>query len=55
VVHGWSAMARETRETVLGFVIVFSLFLNNNIFFLYMLLVAIYGVKLYSFFKVLFS
>jgi hypothetical protein len=32
------------------FVFVFSLFLNNNIFSIDMLLVAIYGVEFYSFY-----
>jgi hypothetical protein len=49
---GWSAVARGTREGVLGFVIVFPLFLNKNVFTLYMLLVLIYGMKFYSFFYV---
>jgi hypothetical protein len=37
------------HEDLLGFVIVFSLFLNKNVFALYMLLVVIYEVKFYSF------
>ena len=41
-------MTHETCEGVLGFVIIFSLFLNKNVFILDMLLAAIYGVKFYS-------
>jgi hypothetical protein len=44
-------VACGTRKGMLGFVIVFLLFLNKNIFALDLLLVAIYGVKFYSFFR----
>jgi hypothetical protein len=37
-----------TRDGVLDFVIVFSLFLNKNIFILDLLLVVIYGVESFS-------
>jgi hypothetical protein len=47
--YGWWAVACGTREGVLGFVIAFLLFLNNNALPLYLLLVAIYGVKSYLF------
>jgi hypothetical protein len=49
-------VAHDTREGVLGFDIIFSLFLNKNVFVLAidMLLVPIYGVKFYSFFMICF-
>ena len=44
------------HEGVLGFVIVFLLFLNNNVFALYLLLVTIYGEILFVFLeKLLFT
>ena len=47
----WPAVACGMYEGILGFVIVFSLFLNKNVFVLCLLLVLIYEVKFYSFSK----
>jgi hypothetical protein len=38
-------VARGARESVFGFFVVFSLFLNKNVFALDPILVVIYGVK----------
>jgi hypothetical protein len=47
-------LASETLKGVLGFVIIFLLFLNKNILSLYLVLVAIYRMKFYSFYYILF-
>jgi hypothetical protein len=44
-----------TRESVMNFVIVFSLLLNKDVFALDLFLVTIYEVKFYSFSYILFS
>jgi hypothetical protein len=52
--HGYLAMAYETLEGVLCFVIIFLLFLNKNVLSLNMFFVVIYKVKFYLFSKILF-